>query len=46
MSLPVLKFHKSTGNGSTSSNYAATEAVTRSMSSIETQTFVEDLVED
>ena len=46
MSLPVLKFHKPNKNGS---NYATTsdiEVYSRSTSSIETQTFVEDLVED
>ena len=46
MSLPVLKFHKPNKDGS---NYAATsdiEVYSRSTSSIETQTFVEDLIED
>ena len=46
MSLPVLKFHKPNKNGA---NYTATsdiEVYSRSTSSIETQTFVEDLVED
>ena len=46
MSLPVLKFHKPNKDGS---NYATTsdiEVYSRSTSSIETQTFVEDLIED
>ena len=47
MSLPVLKFHKPNKNGSNYvTNSGNSEVYSRSTSSIETQTFVEDLVEE